>query len=37
MPAAAARQIEFMLGIGPDQFLEVAKPRAARRLWARVP
>ncbi len=35
-PAAAARQIEFTLGIGPDQFLEVAKFRAARRLWARV-
>ena len=35
-PAAAARQIEFTLGIGPDQFLEMAKFRAARRLWARV-
>ena len=35
-PAAAARQIEFTLGIGPDQFLEIAKFRAARRLWARV-
>jgi len=31
-----ARQIEFTLGVGPDQFLEMAKFRAVRRLWARV-
>jgi methylmalonyl-CoA mutase len=35
-PAEVARQIEFTLGAGPDQFLETAKFRAVRRLWARV-
>jgi methylmalonyl-CoA mutase len=35
-PAAVAGQIEFTLGVGPDQFLEMAKFRAVRRLWARV-
>jgi methylmalonyl-CoA mutase len=35
-PAEVARQIEFTLGVGPDQFLEMAKFRAVRRLWARV-
>lgn len=35
-PAAAATQIEFTLTVGPDQFLEMAKFRAIRRLWARV-
>ncbi|MBN8868047.1 MAG: hypothetical protein J0H98_10890 [Solirubrobacterales bacterium] len=35
-PAEAARQIEFSLAVGPDQFLEMAKFRAVRRLWARV-
>lgn len=35
-PAGAAAQIEFTLAVGPDQFLEVAKFRAVRRLWARV-
>ncbi|MBK5110794.1 MAG: methylmalonyl-CoA mutase [Thermoleophilia bacterium] len=35
-PAAAAAQIEFTLAAGPDQFLEMAKFRAVRRLWARV-
>lgn len=35
-PAAAAAQIEFNLAVGPDQFLEMAKFRAIRRLWARV-
>lgn len=35
-PAAAAAQIEFTLAAGTDQFLEIAKFRAVRRLWARV-
>ncbi|MCB0829185.1 MAG: hypothetical protein KDB62_10300, partial [Solirubrobacterales bacterium] len=35
-PAAAAAQIEFTLAAGTDQFLEMAKFRAVRRLWARV-
>jgi len=35
-PAEAAARIEFTLAIGPDQFLEMAKFRAIRRLWARV-
>lgn len=35
-PATTASQIEFNLGVGPDQFLEMAKFRAIRRLWARV-
>jgi len=34
--ATAAAQIEFTLAVGPDQFLEMAKFRAIRRLWARV-
>lgn len=33
---AAAAQIEFNLAVGADQFLEMAKFRAIRRLWARV-
>lgn len=32
----AARQIEFTLAAGTDQFTTIAKLRAARRLWARV-
>lgn len=35
-PGQAAAQIEFRLAAGPDQFLTIAKFRAARRLWARV-
>ena len=35
-PAEAAARIEFTLAVGPDQFLEMAKFRAIRRLWARV-
>lgn len=35
-PARAASQIEFTLAVGPDQFQEIAKLRAVRRLWARV-
>jgi len=35
-PSQVAHQIEFTLGVGPDQFLEMAKFRAVRRLWARV-
>ncbi|RZQ62781.1 methylmalonyl-CoA mutase family protein [Amycolatopsis suaedae] len=34
--ATAARQLEFRLAAGADQFLTIAKLRAARRLWARV-
>lgn len=34
--AAVASQIEFNLAVGPDQFLEMAKFRAVRRIWARV-
>jgi methylmalonyl-CoA mutase len=33
---AAASQLEFRLAAGTDQFLTIAKFRAARRLWARV-
>lgn len=32
----AAGQLEFRLAAGADQFLTIAKFRAARRLWARV-
>ncbi len=35
-PAAVARTLEFTLTVGTDQFLEMAKFRAARRLWSRV-
>ncbi len=35
-PSRAARQIEFNLAIGADQFLEMAKFRAARRIWTRI-
>ncbi len=35
-PADAATRIEFTLAVGPDQFREIAKLRAFRRLWARV-
>jgi methylmalonyl-CoA mutase len=35
-PAAVAAAIEFTLVAGPDQFLEIAKLRAARRLWSHV-
>lgn len=34
--ASTASQIEFNLAVGPDQFLEMAKFRAVRRIWARV-
>ncbi len=33
-PAALAGALEFTLCAGPDQFLEIAKLRALRRLWA---
>ena len=36
VPRAAAARLEFTLTAGPDQFLEIAKFRAVRRLWARV-
>lgn len=35
-PAAVARTLEFTLSAGSDQFLEMAKFRAVRRLWSRV-
>ncbi len=35
-PAVAARQIEFRLAAGPEQFPTIAAFRAFRRLWARV-
>ncbi len=35
-PAAVARTLEFTLQAGSDQFLEMAKFRAIRRLWFRV-
>ncbi|HEU5470401.1 MAG TPA: methylmalonyl-CoA mutase subunit beta [Actinophytocola sp.] len=35
-PAAAAGQLEFRYAATVDQFLTIAKLRAARRLWARV-
>jgi methylmalonyl-CoA mutase len=35
-PAQTARTIEFTLICGTDQFLEIAKFRAARKLWAKV-
>jgi methylmalonyl-CoA mutase len=35
-PAALAGSLEFTLCAGPDQFLEIAKLRAARRLWSSV-
>jgi len=31
---AAAREIEFVMAIGPSYFMEIAKLRAARILWA---
>lgn len=33
---AACRQIAFTFSVGCDQFLSIAKLRAARRLWARI-
>jgi methylmalonyl-CoA mutase len=30
----AARQIEFVMAVGPSYFIEIAKLRAARLLWA---
>ncbi len=35
-PAEAARRIELTVTVGADEFLELAKLRALRRLWARV-
>lgn len=34
--AALAAAVEFTLAVGPDQFLEIARLRAARRLWSSV-
>lgn len=33
---AACRQIAFTVSVGCDQFLSIAKLRAARRLWGRI-
>jgi len=35
-PALAAKKIKFNLGIGSNYFLEIAKFRAARWLWAEI-
>lgn len=35
-PETVAAQLELTLAVGADQFLEMAKFRAIRRLWARV-
>ncbi|HET6508057.1 MAG TPA: methylmalonyl-CoA mutase family protein [Baekduia sp.] len=35
-PERAAPRIELTYNVGTDQFLEIAKLRAARRLWARI-
>lgn len=35
-PERAAAQIELTVGVGADQFLEIAKLRALRRLWSHV-
>jgi methylmalonyl-CoA mutase len=35
-PERAAPRIELTYNIGTDQFLEIAKLRAARRLWSRI-
>jgi methylmalonyl-CoA mutase len=35
-PEKAAARIEIVLSVGADQFLEIARLRAVRRLWARV-
>ena len=37
LPAAAvARRLKFNFGVGPDYFMEMAKFRAARFLWANI-
>jgi methylmalonyl-CoA mutase len=35
-PAEMASALEFTLAVGPDQFWEIARLRAARRLWSTV-
>jgi methylmalonyl-CoA mutase len=35
-PEDAARKIQFKFGVGPAYFLEIAKFRAARMLWAEI-
>ena len=35
-PTLAAKKIKFNFGIGSNYFLEIAKFRAARRLWAEI-
>ena len=35
-PAEVAAGLEFTLAVGPDQFLEIARLRALRRLWSTV-
>jgi methylmalonyl-CoA mutase len=36
VPADALRQISFRVAAGDDQFMTIAKLRAARQLWARI-
>ena len=35
-PAEVAAALEFTLAVGPDQFLEIARLRAMRRMWSTV-
>lgn len=35
-PSVVSSQLEITFSVGPEQFLEIAKFRAARRTWARV-
>ena len=35
-PANAAKKVKFQFGVGPNYFLEIAKFRAARLLWANI-
>ncbi len=35
-PAEVAAALEFTLAVGPDQFLEIARLRALRRVWSTV-
>lgn len=35
-PTSAAKKIKFNFGIGPNYFMEIAKFRAARWLWAEI-
>lgn len=35
-PSLAAKKIKFQFGVGPNYFMEIAKFRAARHLWAEI-